>query len=406
MFREYINKTQTIVLLFLSMAWLLRNTFFLRRREIEDYASLDEMAIVQIIIVVAIFLVITTSKFFILWYDLKGSSGKWWLFLYFFGIFSYFWSNNPNFSGYRAFEFLILSVALMLIILNSVNQETAQKYVFSAIWFVLLCQGFAYGFVYSNSVGATAVMIACYSWGEVFFSDNKSKKVFLISGILATYFVVSSLSLASWWALLIGLSLLTVFSNNKKFLLILIPAIIIIYVNLDQVTIDKLLYREKYGQSFKEALHGRDLIWIDYWNAFKEKPLLGYGYAMASRELGVIRTTNAHNFIFAVSVNLGITGFVILIFYLIKLCLELIRNIRLESLASISLFSALIAGLVNGLSISFIGESWVVTSFVFVSLFALHLYNNISLSYDHLIDDNFLQSDFNNPDNKQEFINE
>jgi O-antigen ligase len=379
-----LKRLQIKLLMLLPLAWVVRNTFFLRQRSGVFYSSVDQAAIIQIIIVALTVLVILTSKPALFWKDLKGTSGRWWVILYIFGIMSFFWSNNPSYSAYRALEYLILSIALMLVILNSADKNTAEKNVLAMTWSVLACEIFAQGFsqdfsltgMRSNSSGATAVMIACYSWGEVLSRGRESKRILMVSGIISTFLVLTSLSTGSWWALLIGGTFITLFSRRKLFLFLLLILLIVTFAYIDQASLDQFIYRQKSGMTFEQALSGREMLWGSYWLAFQEKPLLGYGFAMAAREVGQFYATNTHNFIFAIAVGLGTIGLAIFIVYLVKLMFELKRNLKFGSISAIGLFSALISGFVNGMSFSFIGECWAPSSYVFVCLFSLHLYHH------------------------------
>jgi len=376
-----LKKYQLMALILLPLAWIFRNTFFLRQRGGEFYSSVDQLAIIQILIIAIIVLVIITSRPTSLWHDLKGSSGRWWILFYLLGVISFFWSANPDYSAYRALEFLALSVALMLIILNSADEIKAERKLLLLSWTVLVCEvlaqsiseGFSIIGIKSNSYGATAVMIACYCWGETLSAGSGRKIILIVSGVISTLLVLNSLSIASWWAFLIGGSFLAIFSR-KKLLFFIFSLLLILLVYTDQDTIDQFIYRQKSGMTFEEMLSGRARLWEDYWFAFKEKPWLGFGFAMASREVGQIYTTNTHNFIFAILVGLGVAGFAVFLIYLVNFVLELIATLKIKGMSAVGLFAAFIASFVNGMSFSFIGESWVPPTYVFVCLFALHLY--------------------------------
>jgi O-antigen ligase len=382
-----LKKNKIIALIALSLVWIIRIYFFGRQRSDELYSSVDQTAMIQIIIVALTGLVVLASKPALFWNDLKGTSGRWWIIIYLFGIISSFWSANPFYSTYRAFEFLIFSVALMLVILNSADEKTAERNLLLMSWTVLACEvlaegvygGFSITGMQSNSYGATAVMIACYSWGETLSRGRESKRILMVSGIISTFLVLNSLSTASWWALLIGGTFIALFSRRKLLLFILLLVLIATFAYIDQASLDQFMYRQKSGMGFEQALTSRDKLWEDYWLAFQEKPLLGYGFAMAGREVGLIYATNAHNFIFAIIVGLGSAGFVIFMGYLVKLVWELIINLRFRSMYGVGLFAAFTAGFVNSLSLSFIGENWSPPSSVFVCLFSLHLYHYLTI---------------------------
>jgi O-antigen ligase len=382
-----LKRTKIIAVIALSLAWIIRVYFFSRQRSGELYSSVDQTAMIQIIIVALTGLVVLASKPVLFWNDLKGTSGRWWIIIYLFGIISSFWSANPFYSTYRAFEFLIFSVALMLVILNSADEKTAERNLLLMSWTVLACEvlaegvygGFSITGMQSNSYGATAVMIACYSWGETLSRGRESKRILMVSGIISTFLVLNSLSTASWWALLIGGTFIALFSRRKLLLFILLLVLIATFAYIDQASLDQFMYRQKSGMTFEQALTGREHLWEDYWLAFQEKPLLGYGFAIAAREVGLIYTTNTHNFIFAIAVGLGSVGLVIFMGYLVKLVWELIINLRFRSMYGVGLFAALTAGFVNSLSLSFIGENWSPPSYVFVCLFSLHLYHYLTI---------------------------
>jgi len=392
MLRIPLQKFQIIAFIFLPLAWIARNTFFLRQREAHLYSSIDQAAIAQIIIVLMTALVILTARPLSFWHDLKGTSGRWWIMFYLFGILSIFWSDNPSYSGYRALEYLILSIALMYVILNSADENTAERNVLLMSWAVLACEVlskssilnlFSVSGIRSNTFGACAVMIACYSWGKLLSENQERKKTLIINGIMSTFLVLYSLSLASWWALLIGMAFASIFSRQKMLFLMLSCLLITSFAYLDQDIIDQFIYREKLGMTFDEALTGRKMLWEDYWFSFQEKPLLGFGYAMMSRAVGQIYTTNTHNFIFAIAGGVGVIGFVIFLGYFLKLVGEFITNLRFKVMSAVGLFAAIIAGFVNGMSLSFISESYFTPSQVFICFISLHLYHYIAITNEY-----------------------
>ncbi|MDM7987661.1 MAG: O-antigen ligase family protein [Smithella sp.] len=389
-----LKKNQIIGFIILSAAWLIRNTFFIRQRSGELYSAVDQAAMIQIGIVLILGLIIILSNPVNFWTDLKGTSGRWWIIIYVFGLISYFWSNNPSFTAYRAIEYLILSTALTLLILNSTDEAAAERNFLLIAWSVLACQVLSplqslsvlMTGMRNNALGASAVMIACYSWGEYLTTSRPSKRILMISAIISTFFVLISLSTSSWWSLLVGGAIIALISRRKILFFALLLLLIITLFYVDQTTIDQIVYRQKAGMTFQQALTSRDILWQDYWSAFQEKPWLGYGFGIVARELGEIYTTNTHNYIFAIAVGMGGVGFAIFIIYLLKLFFEMLRNLKFGSLSSVGLFAALIASFVNGQSISFIGESWSPSSYVFVCLFSLHLYNYLVNKYSYSVD--------------------
>jgi O-antigen ligase len=127
------------------------------------------------------------------------------------------------------------------------------------------------------------------------------------------------------------------------------------------------------AESKLENLSGRRELWGAFTARFLERPILGYGYAVAARTKGAFYVTNTHNIVFAVLLGTGLVGALTCIWTLALAAKESLRPIVQARSGAIGAFCALSAGLVNGMSISLICEGWMCPSFVFVMIYAFFL---------------------------------
>ena len=130
------------------------------------------------------------------------------------------------------------------------------------------------------------------------------------------------------------------------------------------------------GQSVEEvrSMTGRKALWTGYWEKFVERPIIGYGYATASRTQGIVYQTNTHNSFFAVILGSGLLGLGICAWTAVLFIREGLPRVRDQMPGSIGCLCALGAGLMNSMSISIFAESFCPPAFVFIAIYAFHLF--------------------------------
>jgi O-antigen ligase len=120
------------------------------------------------------------------------------------------------------------------------------------------------------------------------------------------------------------------------------------------------------------TLHGRTHLWLHYWEVYKQRPLLGYGYAIGAREMGPVYATNTHNAIVSVLMACGLPGLAVLLWMLARYGQELASARRQSREGVVPSVALGVTALTNSMSLAFFGEGWTPVTFILACFFALH----------------------------------
>ncbi len=372
------------VLFFLVLAHLTRISVFNRPRDIEKFANIDSLAIVQIVIVILIVIFLLRYFSFVqlsVKYYLR-TPFIWFILIYFVGILSTLWSKYPLYSFYRATESTILIFAIVTAFFWLSTGVIHEKYVLSlSILIIILGLIGMYRFVgfnlslkawHSNSYTAVAAMGFAYSAGEFLnrsrFFEKRRFGNYLIFFLLILILGTSS---GSFIAALFGL-FTALFVNNRRrisFIILVVSVIALIVYGYSDILL-KTIFTGK-SASELENLSGRMYLWELYWQIFLANPVLGEGFAVTARINPLLPTTNTHNSFLAIATGMGIVGiimFLMMLFAIFKFGIS-VRNY--DSLYSKGTFAALVTGIVNSMTISIIGEGWGGSQVVFTAFLTM-----------------------------------
>ena len=371
-------KIFTRLFFILIMLWVGRNAIFIRPRE--NYSSIDMLALIQIGVVMMIFVLLFLSPMAGFWKQIKNSSIKFYLIYLLFGAVSALWSVNPAYSLYRAMEALALSISILYFCSSAMTQENSIRRSQLIMWSTLLASWVGlvllFGFSFSlrhNGFGAIAALTCCF-FAALFLADRKKRNHKILFQIgLGFIFILISMSLASWWSFWFGIFYCSLFIRHKGLLIILVLIGTTIFMTVEQDTRRSLLLRDKSTENLS-SMTGRKILWADYMWASKKRPLLGYGYAMGAREVGARYTTNTHNVFFGALLGVGWVGVAILGLFIISLALELLRYRHHRNPAWIASAAGMAAGWLNTMSLSILGEQFILATTIFMALLGLHLF--------------------------------
>jgi hypothetical protein len=362
----------------LAMAWVARNTIGIRRRSGAFYDAIDTMAMVQIGIVAAIFLVILNCPVSKIWKRVRQTSLTYYFLFYLAACALAVFSLNPKYSLYRAGEVIALSAAVILFCLNgSTVEKTVQRTLlvaWSTIGLMVLAAIKMRGLgltLRDNGLGAAAAMTACFFVVWVLIGGFTRNRKLLIQCGVATALVVMSMSLGSWWSFWFGISYASLFTKRKAVIIALSVLGVALFLILGADTRENLLIRDKTIEEVMNA-HGRKLLWENYLEISSESPLVGYGFTMGAREAGAHYTTHAHNAFFGALLGVGWIGIGIWVCFIVKLLTELFHYGHALRPIWLACAAALAAGALNSMSISMIAEQWHPATTVFVAFLALH----------------------------------
>jgi len=185
-----------MVLWFLLLAWIMRVTVFMRRRPGNEFADIDVLAGLQIFIVLFILItVLISARALPIWSRSAGTSVRMIFIYYLLSALSALWSPLPQFTVYRASEFIISFMGVLVALSYARNFLTAERTVLIVSAFEIFSS--MYGEVlttriplilqswHTNSYTASAAILFCYCLGEYFGSDRNRKLPLICFGLFA-----------------------------------------------------------------------------------------------------------------------------------------------------------------------------------------------------------------------------
>ena len=371
-------------LFFFVLAHLARIIVFNRPRDVEQFASVDSLAIVQIgivlLIVIFLFAYFNTVQTALKYY--LRSPVFWFLLIYLLGIVSTFWSLNPLYSFYRATESTVLILAILTAFFWLPSGVIHEKHVLSlSILIIILGLIGMYRFVgfnlslkawHSNSYTAVAAMGFAYTAGEFlsnrrFFEKRRFGKYLLFFLLI----LVLGTSSGSFIAALFGL-FTALFLNNRRrisFIILVVSVAALIVYGYSDLLSNTIFTGKSAGEL--ENLSGRRYLWEIYWQIYLANPVLGEGFAVTARINPLLPTTNTHNSFFAIATGMGAVGIIIFLFMVFAILKFGLKVRKTDDLYSKGTVAALVTGIVNSMTISIIGEGWGGSQVIFTAFLAM-----------------------------------
>ena len=401
---QAVDRTVIAIAWGLALALVARKTLFLRQRDISDYAVIDTYAIVEIVLVgLTCLLLVTRPNLGLLWRQLHGTSVMWLLMFCGVGILSAAWLESPAYSLFQAVE-VTSQVFLVLFALGQCRSfdETEQRVVqislitiFLGMLVTLKFHGwqavtFSFGLWHTNSYSTSSVMLVCYCVGEYFNATPQRAQRLIRYGVAGFGALVLGTSAASYIAFFVGISVAALLLRGTRWPIVSVLGICIGGGVLFPDRATAILFPAKTKHAI-ETLHGRVRLWEEYSALINDRPFIGYGYAMATK-VGEFKTTNAHNSVFSVLVGTGAVGMLVTLAAGLILLREIRINCGAARTGSVGCGAAILAGLANSLSLSFLGEAWKAPTLVFVCFLAQHFLIH-TRSPDHLIRERSFDSD-------------
>ncbi|MCK9506588.1 MAG: O-antigen ligase family protein [Porticoccaceae bacterium] len=365
----------------LSMA--ARLSIFVRRRAFGDYSSIDRMALLEIILMfIGLVLVMSSQCPLKVLQDGKRSGLSIYAAAIILGIMSALWSPLIAFSAYRALSMFTMFMAVMVAFSYEENFELAEWRFLQIAALVMLMQmiqltGFSPRIIYApmvrnNTLGTSAVMIACYCLPEAFAlpAGGKRRKMLLIVGIIAFLCVTLGVSSGSNVALLCGLLVAVLLLGRPELIALLLFLGLLLWLSsISTEAIQARIFPNKSEEQIR-TMTGRTMLWSMYWERIQDHLLFGEGYAATPR-VADFYTTNTHNSFIS---YLSGTGFVGLAIYLLGLGKNLALGARLalrKTPGAVGATAGMVGGLTNSMTKAFLGEGYFPETLIFFCLFAL-----------------------------------
>ncbi|MCE9616172.1 MAG: O-antigen ligase family protein [Lentisphaerae bacterium] len=358
-----------------------RLTLFLRQRGDGAYAEVDAAAAAEIAIVglTLLALVVSGPRLVKAARDLVHRSGGLWLLYFALGILTAFQSLNVSYSLFRATEGFSQALAVAVIIAAAPSFRVAERMAMGLGWCALLLDfagrlkfsGFSLTELSSNSYSAAAAMLVCYSWGEALEARGRRQAWLWVSTFGALVLLLVGLSLASWWGALCGLLLAGLVLRPSLPIVFLLLGLLLLVIGWGPEMLEAVVLRNRSVTEIS-TFHGRLVLWAYYWEAFLQKPWLGYGFAIGARMNTDIYTTHTHNAILGALLGLGVPGFAMQVWSFMLYLHEVAWSRRLKSPGWVGCTAALICAFVNSMAFALIGEGWMPSTVVFAAFLMLH----------------------------------
>jgi len=369
---------------------LVRTTVLVRRRDTSEFDAVDFSATFAVIITATIIgLLVLHPRARGVLMRLRESSAIYLLLYLLYAAASALWSENPAYTAFRAGEVLAIFGAMYVLMEGMDDWRQAERVllrVLMAITFLAFMQrvitaGVSVAGLHTNVYTVSAGMGFLYALGESLRADPMRRKMLRRWAAAFLIFAVIGTSAGSNIAIAVGMLILLPFLSRSK--LIVIPAalaclgVIVIMGTSEEIVSTTLLS----GRSIDEVqtLTGRMSLWTAYWTAFLESPTIGQGFAIVARlgdQFGTVATTNAHNGFIEAAVGLGVIGFVLFVWIVVRQLLEALSASRAHIAGGLGIFVALVMMQVNNNSKSIFGGGYDPTVIgVFAMLAFLHVFS-------------------------------
>jgi O-antigen ligase len=355
----------------------------IRQRPRDDFALVDRYALVEIWLTgLTLVLVLTAPKLKEILRYLMRTSGGLLILYYTLCAASALWSPMPQYSLFRALEYLSQVLAVTLALSYCLTFYNAERTVLivslmpimAEILRLIILYGLAFSLDlwHTNSYSASAAMVSSYCLGEYFTTSGKRARMLIIFGMISFLFLMLGTSGASNVAAFCGFMTVAFLLRNRRLLFLgVLFGLIIWALGIGPDFIKALLFPAK-EEELVMKLGGRTYLWEMYIPEIIRSPFYGHGFSISAR-LADLYTTSTHNAIFSVLLGTGIFGMALVVVGLIRWVREFTHAVGLRLQGSIGCTGALVAGLVNSMGVPIAGETWISPSLVFACFFSLHV---------------------------------
>lgn len=359
------------------LTMLVRSALFIRQHYGSDYTSIDIYNLVNIVATFAIAVILVIRFQEVVPAVREAGTAVWYIVFYYVvcavvGL----WSPSPEYSTFRVLEYLACFWAIMLMLRRSSNFLKAER-------LALLCMSISlaleiggqirlggWGAFDTNRYSVTAAMLVGYSFGELSSATGRRKRFLVITLVMGLGGVLLGTSTGSNLALVGGLIVLFILSpRHGRYILFALPALLLVG------SWDHFLGILLGGKSLEQvvSLSNRMGIWVNSWNLFIQRPLLGYGLNIASRHYS--HMVSSHNTYLEALLGGGILGAGVLLFGCLFILRDLRRSVKRHATGSLGCCVATVVFLINGMSIPTIGFILAPHTIAFAFMLAMFVYH-------------------------------
>lgn len=379
-----------ILLWFLTLAWVARVTIFIRRRAGTDFAVVDATAIVQILITLVILAIaLGSGRTFAMWGMTRRTSIRTLLVYYAICFVSVAWSVLPEYSAYRAIEYISMILGVSLAVFCAPNFRGAERAVLMVTLLViamtLIGQTRIHGgisldvsFWHTNSYTVGAAMLFVYCLGEFGRATGKRRRLLTAMGVVGFLVLALGTSTTSNIATMVGIMIVAMLSRNSKLLIWggMLAVLMVLFILLGDVEKEELGRTVLGGKSVQDIveLDHRGGLWESLFDLYLDSPVIGHGFAVISTGRGNVTAARPHNSLLSVLLGTGSLGFIFLVVYGFRVFRETMRPVRDRREGALGATGALATGLVNSLGMPMVFDQYEESSLAFVSFTALSIF--------------------------------
>ncbi len=370
--------------LFPPLLIVVRLTIFIRRRAGTEFAVVDIHAGVEAILVMvtcAVLVVGFCRTRLVLRRVFHTSIGMFLVFYGFAGL-SAMWSAMPEYSAFRALEFISQFVAIVVGISCFKGFLKAEKAVLMLGLLVALL-GLAgrarmtnFASLHTNKYAAGASMVLCYCFAEIPRAAGRRRIMLFVFGAMGFLIIALGTCATANVATFVGLLSATILTRNRIGLILVMLLLVIVLILTpglsDDVkeTTQEILFPGK-TESQIGGLSGRMWIWQQTLAVAKARPFIGYGFAIQNRLGGIGITT--HNFLVQIYLDTGIVGLFLIFASALIFAKEVVQRWKIVRFGSVGCVAAFISVVVHSLGLPIAGAQWLPPSFALAAFAGLYI---------------------------------
>lgn len=385
--------TRVKLCLLISLSLVLRASFFIRKRDANNFNQVDPSNAIAIVLIALSVLFLTTKKGILVIRLVWNSPFKYFILYCFYCAITAIWSVDPIYTIYRSVEILVI-LFLIAYIIFSIRDELSIRSIsllylsvalLGGIGFYIKIGNFSFTGFHTNSYSFIAAFSIIFSYYHLkLFRLLKIKKLIKFSKALYLFAILSLIvgtSSASNVSFLVGIVIIVFISKKNNFFkvaLILLLTILIVFWTFFGDSIMEIVFPGKDTNDIVTA-RGRVGMWQHYIQGFFDNPIFGYGFPSGEKlgkNFGWVTTSSTHNMLLSVGINTGSIGLFLFGTFLASYTVFLIKKINLywEAKYFLAIWFIII---LNSMSYPALGSHWyyVTSPIFFIMIYSYRMLN-------------------------------
>lgn len=385
--------TRAKLCLIISLGLVVRASFFIRKRDANDYSQVDPSNLIAVFLIALSILFIANKKGVFVIKKVWNSPFKFFILYCIYCAITAVWANGPVYTIYRSIEIVVVLFLIAYIIFSIIDELTLRAV--STIYLLVTLLGgigyyikkgnFNFTAFHTNSYSFIAAFSIIFSYYNLkFFKLYKLKKLVRLSRILFLFAIIcliAGTSSASNVSFLVGVFILVFIinkNNSLKVVLILLSIVLITFWTYFGDSIMEIIFPGKDTNDIVTA-RGRVGMWQHYIGGFIKNPVFGYGFPSGEKlgsNFGWMTTSSTHNMFLSIAINTGSIGLFLFILFLFNYTFFLIKKMKTYWEAKY-LLSIWIIIILNSMSYPALGSHWyyVTSAIFFVMVYSFRILN-------------------------------